>query len=81
MTNKRVIPSASFYFCSLYLHVVDVVPADDGVVRASVEENACRGFAAVPDLIVLDAHVVAPLRKKSSWRDTFTRHDIGEFDR
>lgn len=45
-----------------HLHVVDIVSADNGVVRAAVEENSCRGGATIPDLVVLDAYVVAPLR-------------------
>lgn len=45
-----------------HLHVVNVIPGHNSRVRATVEEDARRGGATVPDLVVLDAHVVAPLR-------------------
>lgn len=44
-----------------HLHVVDPVSLDDGAVRAAMKENSGSIGAAIPHLVVLDAHVVAPL--------------------
>lgn len=46
----------------MYLHVVDMVTLDDGVVRATVEEYPGSLLSTVVHDVVLDTHMVAPLR-------------------